>query len=424
MQMRSRFMLTGLTALLAAMVTFVPAAAQIARTFFEALHHPAIRYHDTSTNDPVERLNARLADGTATIAGDNPLDLLRSVLQALAVPVESQILVFSRTSLQAPRISTRTPRALFFNDQSAVAWVKGGLVEVAAQSPRHGTIFYLLHQTDSGGHRFERRTECLRCHHSYATGGVPGFLNRSVIPDQDGYPLRALSEVLISDMTPFEQRWGGRYVTGDAGDLHHRGNAIVTGSAGRTTPLDLPARHSGSSGDRLETDAALSSDSDVVALMVFDHQMHTLNLLTRLGWEVRAAAYDDRAPTIPQPEMVSDVVDALLFIDAAPLTAPVSSGSGYAERFEEPGPRDRRGRSLRELDLNNRLMRFPCSYLVYSEVFDALPADARRAIYERMWEVLSGRTEDPRHAQLSADDRQAVMEILRDTKPDLPATLP
>jgi hypothetical protein len=85
------------------------------------------------------------------------------------------------------------------------------------------------------------------------------------------------------------------------------------------------------------------------------------------------------------------------------------------------GPRDRRGRSLYELDLTRRLMKYPCSYLIYSPAFDALPPLAKDPIYKRMWQVLSGDASEPRYRSMSLADRRAIVEILKDTKPNLPA---
>jgi hypothetical protein len=116
-----------------------------------------------------------------------------------------------------------------------------------------------------------------------------------------------------------------------------------------------------------------------------------------------------------------EVVDYLLFIDEAKLTDRVRGGSGFAERFSTTGPRDRKGRSLHELDLNRRLMKYPCSYLIYSPAFDALPPGAKDPIYRRMWQVLSGEERDARYrSALSLADRRSIVEILRDTKDDLP----
>src|SRR5215510_13614103 len=78
------------------------------------------------------------------------------------------------------------------------------------------------------------------------------------------------------------------------------------------------------------------------------------------------------------------------------------------------------GRSLRDLDLKRRLFKYPCSFLIYSETFDALPDAAKGAVYKRLWEILTGRDRSPRFAGLSQSERQAVLEILLETKSGLP----
>ncbi|HEV8395744.1 MAG TPA: hypothetical protein VGQ37_15805 [Vicinamibacterales bacterium] len=148
-----------------------------------------------------------------------------------------------------------------------------------------------------------------------------------------------------------------------------------------------------------------------------EHQARMLNLITRAGWEARVGADAGR----PLDAVVNELVDYLLFIDERPLPGPVEGPSPFARLFEARGPRDTRGRSLRDLDLHTRLVRYPCSYLIYSEPFAALPAAAKEAIYLRLWAVLSGSLPEPRYARLDEADRRAVIEILRDTKPDLPA---
>jgi hypothetical protein len=96
------------------------------------------------------------------------------------------------------------------------------------------------------------------------------------------------------------------------------------------------------------------------------------------------------------------------------------STAGFPEAFAARGPADSRGRSLRQMDLTRRMMRYPASYMIYNEAFDALPAAAKEQVYARMWEILSGRERGPKFARLTLADRQAVVEILRETKKDLP----
>jgi len=154
-------------------------------------------------------------------------------------------------------------------------------------------------------------------------------------------------------------------------------------------------------------------------LMVFDHQLHMINLLTRMSWESRAAQENSDADALVE-RVAREVVDYMLFVDEAPLPARVEGGSGFTERFAARGPKDSHGRSLYQLDLTTRLLRYPCSYLIYSDAFDGLPVAARDAIYHRMYAVLSGQDHAPRYSHLSATDRRTIIDILRETKTGLP----
>jgi hypothetical protein len=181
-----------------------------------------------------------------------------------------------------------------------------------------------------------------------------------------------------------------------------------------------------------DADGYRAMSSDIAAHLVLTHQAGMVNLLTRAGWEARAVDPALHAPFTTNPEqearvatvmagVASEVVDYLLFVDEAKLPDKVRGASGFAERFSARGPKDRKGRSLYELDLDRRLMKYPCSYLIYSPAFDALPAAIKTPIYKRMWEILSGQEQDARYREaLSPADRQAIVEILRDTKKDLP----
>lgn len=405
--------------LLFAMVLAVE--AQRRNVFILSRNHPAIAYGSTPTADPVAKLNEQLASGAVRLEFENTTGYLRSVLAALHIPVESQTLVFSQTSLQAPRINVRNPRALYFNDTASVGWVRGGdLLEVAAQDPRQGVVFYTMTQTASDAPRFARRDDCLSCHLIWETLGVPGLIVQSVLPlpDEKSYALGFTT----NHTSPFAQRWGGWFVTGAHGRSAHLGNVpVMPVDKGKVTLAD--PRQITSVKGLFELDGFPTPYSDLSALMVLAHQAHMTNLITRTGWEGRVAEHT------PSPEAAArvqdaarDLVDYLLFVDEAPLAAPVTGESGFAARFSSQGPKDRSGRSLRELDLQRRLLKYPCSYMIYSPAFDALPAAAKDAVYRRLWQVLSAQDPDPRYKQLAAADRTAIIEILRDTKKDLPSS--
>jgi hypothetical protein len=407
------------TAVFATTVLASARTSQLSDTFTNWLVHPAIDYKSTPPRDVVAELNQDIQDGKVQLKFDGPSGYLRSVIEKLNVPIESQIAVFVPDSVQRTRIHLENPRTLFFNDSVAVGWVRGGFVELAAQDPQQGVMFYALDQTPTGQPQFQRRDDCLSCHYSYATAGVPGML------------VRSSGQFEVDQTVPFEKRWGGWYVTGQHGSIRHLGNADLD------RLLDTPAPSNtlnwSSFDGKFDTTGYLSTHSDIVALMVFEHQMHMMNLLSRIGWEARVAAYQKRngtlAPSIaenpsdtpvPLGAAAKEVVDYLLFVDEAPIGDTIIGSAGFAETFAAQGPHDSKGRSLRQFDLQRRLMRYPCSYMIYAPLFNELPDAARDAIYRRMWQILSGLEKDPKYVHLPFKDRQAIVEILRETKKGLP----
>jgi len=408
--------------------------AQRTDAFVASRDHPAIEYSKGPVTDRVADLNRQIHDGSVRLKFDGPSGYLRSTLEALKVPVESQVALFSQNSSQGDLISMKNPRTLFFNDAVSVGFVRGGTVlEVAAHDPHQGVIFYTLDQTAAGVPQFKRNDGCLACHLSWTTLGVPGLFVFSMLTlpeDKNAYASGFASD----DRTSFESRWGGWYVTGSLGPIRHMGNKPV--STASTPDAAKPEAHELKSlVGQFDTTGYLSPYSDVAALMVLEHQTHMTNLITRLGWETRLAAYEARSGTAPVPrssgartqkstrveEAAADLVDYALFVYEEPLPARVRGSSGFAEKFSALGPADRKGRSLRQLDLDRRLMRYPCSYMIYSDAFNALPPGAKDLAYHRMWQVLSGQDRNARYARLSLTDRQAIVDILLETRKDLTA---
>jgi hypothetical protein len=385
-------------------------------------NHPAIGYASTPITNAIAALDRQLERGAVTLAAEGPSGYLRSVLAALDVPVESQVLVFSKTSFQAPRINPQNPRAIYFNDTVSVGWVRGGeVLEFVAQDPRQGAVFYTLPQASAGSPphtpRFERNDACVTCHASDATHYVPGMFVGSVFPGPDGTTM--YGPVYTTDhRSPFEVRWGGWFVTGTHRAAQHMGNAVAHDSADLASMITPATVHVTSLAGRFDMTGYLSPHSDLVALLALEHQAKMLNLFTRVGWEARIGSGEAGRSL---DDAARELVDYLLFVDEADLPGPITGTSGFTERFTAGGPRDRQGRSLRDLDLESRLLRYPCSYLIYSEPFDGMPAEARAAVYARLWEILSGREQGARYARLTAADRRAILEILRDTKDGLPA---
>jgi hypothetical protein len=389
---------------------------------FEALDidHPAIGYEETAPTGAVEQLNRRLQDGRLRLPFEGPAGYLKPLLAALDIPEESQLAVYSRTSLQGMRINPANPRVIFFNDATAVAWVPGGFIEVATHDPRLGAVFYTLQQAPMPMPQLVRETQCLSCHLTTAAAGVPGFIVRSIPTAADGATIPWLGNATPDHRTGLQERWGGWYVTARIAPGPHLGNAVIANPNTRDLPPWSPSRNLTTLAGRIDANTYLTPYSDIVAHLVFEHQARAMNLLTRIGWHARMQAQEDNQESAEAMATdASELVDYFLFIDEAPIGG-VEGSSGFAARFSSQGPRDRQGRSLRDFDLETRLMRYPLSYMIYSEVFDSLPGAAREAIYQRLWLVLSGEDRSPRYRRLSGQDRQAIREILRDTKADLP----
>jgi len=407
----------GITIPALVLVAVGAVSAQFADSFVSSRDNPAIAYSTAAVSDRVAGLNQRILEGKARLTFEARGGYLRSVLDALDVPVESQVATFARNSFQADLIAPDNPRTLYFNDSVAVGWVRGAdLLEIAVQDPRQGAIFYTIEQKRADRPQFTRNDQCLACHLSWDTLGVHGFFLMSTltVPDDKNTYASGFSS---DHRKNFDTRWGGWYVTGNIGSLVHMGNVPVS----RTDqPARAGARPLKSLEERFDVQGFPSHGSDVVALMVLDHQAHMMNLITRTGWEARLAAAGDARQLARVDEAAVDLVDYMLFVYEAPLTAPVRGTSGFAEKFAGLGPVDSHGRSLRQLDLDRRLLKYPCSYMIYAEAFDAMPPLAKDAVYRRLWRVLSGQERSKQYAQIPLVDRRAIVDILRETKKGLP----
>ena len=392
-------------------------------------------YAKAKPNDPIARLQEKIDAGAVTLKFDRRWGYLPSILNILKIPESTQSLVFSKTSFQIDHIAVRMPRALYFNDDVYVGWVQGGpVLEFASVDPKLGAIFYTLDQKADGPPKFDRLVEgCLVCHHSSSTEGVPGFLVRSLLTDVDGDPILSAGTNLVTDRSPWIERFGGWYVTGTTGGQLHQGNSYYPGNSdaignARTWVARrdfAPTSNLTSLPSNVDATRYLTGHSDVVALLVLAHQTQLHNLIARVTYEVPSILRDEAMdPSNSQMakyrirSVTEPLVQAMLFAWTPEFTGPIRGTSSFAAEFAKQGPFDHQGRSLRELDLNKRLFRYPLSFLVYSEAFDAMPPRAREYVYQRFREILTGadQTMDFRH--LTDSDRRAILEILEDTKPD------
>lgn len=396
-----------------------------------------IGYRTAGGNDPVARLQRRLNNGEVKLEYSEKNGYLESVLKFLKVPASSQGLVFSKTSFQLHRIMPSSPRAIYYNDELYVGWVRGGdVLELAAVDPKLGGVFYMLEQVKTAQPRFQRNDECLQCHASNSTRNVPGFVVRSVYPDARGYPIAPLGGFITNHSSPIKDRWGGWYVSGTHGSERHLGNVRFDEQGAEYNPAQLSTQNLTSLEPRFDTSNYLTPHSDIVALLVLEHQTQMQNLITKLGYETKLALHNqqvmDEALQRQGEELsdstrrrieraAEDLLRYMLFAGEARWQSPINGPTSFAKDFAAQGPRDKQGRSLRDLDLRQKLFRYPCSYLIYSEAFDALPQLARDQVYRQLWLVLAGQTKDKELAAIPAEERKAVLEILRETKRNLPA---
>jgi hypothetical protein len=402
--------------------------------------YPAIDYGKTASRNSIARLQSRLEKGDIRLEFRRPRGYLDSVLSALGIDPSSQTLVYSKTSLQYSLISAARPRAIYFNDETYVAWIPGtAFLEIATMDAELGPVFYALSNESPERVSITRESSrCLTCHDTWgmAGGGVPRFLFLSTLVDVNGEGLDGKAGIDTTDQTPIEDRWAGWYVTGQHGTQRHLGNILAEPGDDVSNLDSLRRENIDTLRNLFDTAPYLTDKSDIVALLVFEHQAHVGGFITRANFKsrtllARKGLDASRVPWSSLPQdvqkslraMLEPLVRAMLFASAATVTHKISSTSGFDTWFEAQGPRDPKGRSLRELDLRNRVFEYPLSYLIYSGGFDGLPQCDKEYIYSRFAEILSGRDTSATFSHLSAGERQDLLEILASTKPEFARVL-
>lgn len=409
-----------------------PALAQL-----DGLDREPINYKTARADNPVESLQRRIDRGQAKFDFVDDHGYLPSLLAELNIPRSSQALVFSKTSLQRDRITPKTPRAIYFNDDTYVGFcLRGDVLEVSAADSQLGTAFYTLDQRPDTKPRLTRQGDtCLTCHAASATGGVPGHLVRSVFTDRAGLPILSAGMFRTNHASPFAERWGGWYVTGTHGSQKHMGNWVVENAKDPRSEGNAAGQNVTELKSRFTVANYLTPHSDLIALLVLEHQTECHTRIARAMIETRQALHyqiglnqavgdpvDKKWDSVTRRiESVGEkLVTYLLFSGEAKLDGPVAGTSDFAKEFAARGPFDKKGRSLREFDLTTRLFKYPCSYLVYSKAFVALPSEVKDYVLKRICNVLTSDDRSPAFSHLTATDRRAIREILRDTLPDLP----
>src|SRR4051794_22994071 len=287
--------------------------------------HPAIAYRTRPTTDRAGALGRAVADGARTLTRDARTGYLRAILDALDIPVDSQLLVFSKTGVQREHTSPRNPRSLFFDRSVVVGYIPGApVIEIASHDPQQGVVFYTVDQS-AAQPAFTRQTMCLTCHVSASTLEVPGVIARSNAVDERGNVLPQLGSNDVTHETVHPDRWGGWFVTSEGvpapyNQRAHEGNITFSLKGNTSSQVFVDWINSDA-----ESNGYLSPQSDIVSLLVFDHQMHAINLLTRLNWEARVGETSEVA------HLTTELADYLLFTGEVPPSVPLIALPGFAK---------------------------------------------------------------------------------------------
>ena len=338
---------------------------------------------------------------------------LLSLLKALDVPVSSQMLVFSTTSLQLSLISPANPRALYFNEEIYIGYVPGGRIEALSVDPELGAIFYIFDIPRADRPlNFDRSNRCMNCHANEDTGHVPGLVIKSVLAGPGGGSLDAFRIAQTGHQIPFEERFGGWYVTGADAFTNHLGNFTGRFIAGSLTKIPNPP------GQRYSTAKYPASGSDILPHLLHEHQAGFINRVVEAGYRARTALHAGQGKLSSEQETEMDgqariVARYMMFSDEAALPAGgIVGDEAYRADFLKNRRVASNGSSLKDFDLKARLFKHRCSYMIYSPVFEALPGVLKQRIYSEMGKEL---------AALPRAESAMIRKVLKETLTDLPA---
>ncbi|MEM7146589.1 MAG: hypothetical protein AAF591_15750 [Verrucomicrobiota bacterium] len=382
--------------------------------------HPH-NYWTRPLNDPFTKLKEDLDAGRVTIDQSNDIAFLHDLLAKLDIPVSSQLLVFSTTSLQLRFISPRNPRAIYFNEDVYVGFIPGGRIEVVSIDPEAGGIFYIFDiPRDRSPPVVERSNRCMNCHADSDTGDVPGIVLKSVVPGRTGGSLDAFRRNETGHAIPLEQRFGGWHLTGNHNIPKHWGNLIGRFSDGELLTQTLEP------GSQFNWSNYPVATSDILPHLLLEHQTGFVNRAIEAHYRARTYLHEGNGRLSPEHAKEMDrqarlLTRYLLFADETRLPkAGIEGDPAYIEQFLASRRPDSEDQSLKDLDLNDRLFKYRCSYMIYSAAFQGLPDGFRHQVYRRLQEALDTDSPDPDYRYLPNAEKKAIAKILRETLPDFP----
>ena len=390
--------------------------AQEAKLDYKAPPH---NYWERPPQDAVTAALKKIENGELKVDTSNDRAFVSSLLGALKVPVSSQLLVYSATSMQSGIINPRNPRALYFNDEIYVGFVPGGLVEIMGVDPELGGVFYIFDKPQPGQlPRTDRSTRCFNCHAGSATMRIPGLLAESVAPIISGASYENYRRDEQGHQIPLADRFGGWHVTSAKPFGETKANIFARSDGSGVKIVKVKP------GEMWDIEKHLLPSSDILPHLIHEHQIGFDNQVIHAAYIAREIGDKGRTPTLADDKRLNEKASALvryiLFADEAKLPpSGIVGDEQYAKDFLSNKKASGSGLSLKDLDLKTRMFKHRCSYMLYTPQWQKLPSLIKNRVYAGMKLALSGK--DRNYAYLSAQERLAIVSILRETLPDLPA---
>ena len=376
-------------------------------------------YWKRQPQDVCTALAAKIASGEVTLDTTDEKAFAKSVLDALQVPVSSQLLVYSATSLQSERCNPRNPRALYFNEHAYVAVILGGRLEMMGIDSEMGCTFYAFSKAQPGVKPVvERSTQCFNCHAGNGTQRVPGLLATSVAPILSGASYETYRHDEQGHQIPLSVRFGGWYVTSARPFGETKANILAINKGKGIEIVRV------NPGEMWDTTRHLLPTGDILPQLVHEHQIGFDNRVIQAVYLLREVEAKGSPPP-PEDQAKLDakareLVRYILFADEAKLPAGGIAGDPqFVRDFQLYKKAAAGGASLKDFDLRSRMFKHRCSYMLYTPQWQQLPAAIKTRVYSGLKSALTG--DDRKFAYLGDDERKAILAILCATLPDLPA---
>lgn len=301
------------------------------------------------------------------------LPFLRSLLKALEIPVSSQLLVYSATSLQSAIVNPYNPRAIYFNDDTSVGFIPGGRIEISSLDPHAGMVFFIFERLLPPANvapKFVRSDRCMNCHADTPSNNLPGLVVHSVAVTNDGSSLRTYRRDEMGHTVSLSQRFGGWHLTGQSGLATSHANLLCRLDGDKLIEQPIPV------GKLFEITRYPLPTSDILPHLVHEHQVGFLNLV------VQAIYLHRENDETQMTALAKKFADYILFANEAKLPPGIVGDAAYARDFQSLGPAS--GKPMRDFDLKARIFKYPASYLILSTPWQAVPPSVRRKIYDHL----------------------------------------